>query len=128
MSFAAFQSLPPITEDPRETNTALPSPSGSIRRPIECLDVRSLDARSLIDFHRHFMDSMALRKLKLHTFHDVVDVCQVGDTFPGIRWLWLPSVHLPSGSAHPKQVEMVLESPFLLTNRYVILKKIFWVG
>jgi len=52
------------------------------------------------------MDPTALRKLKLHTFHDVVDVCQVGDTFPWITWLWLPTVHLASGSAHPKQVEM----------------------
>lgn len=111
LSFAVFQDLPPITEDPREANTALPSPSGSIRRPIECLDVRSLDAKSLVDFHRHFMDSTSLRKLKLHTFHDVSDVCQVGDVFSGITWLWLPTVHLPSGSLHPQPLEIVSIRP-----------------
>ncbi|KAF9451189.1 hypothetical protein P691DRAFT_663836 [Macrolepiota fuliginosa MF-IS2] len=106
LSFAIFQPLPPITEDPREANTRLPSPSGCVRRPIESLDVRSLDARALVDLHRHFMDSTTLRKLKLHTFRDVIDVCQVGDAFYGITWLWLPNVHLPSGSAHPKTVEL----------------------
>ncbi|KAJ3567547.1 hypothetical protein NP233_g6299 [Leucocoprinus birnbaumii] len=106
MTFAVFQNLPPITEDPRETNTVIPTPSGSIKRPIECLDVRSLDARSLLDFHQYFLDSTKLRKLKLHTFYDVSDVCQVGDTFPEITWLWLPNAHLPSASAHPKAVEL----------------------
>ncbi|KXN86708.1 hypothetical protein AN958_09699 [Leucoagaricus sp. SymC.cos] len=119
-SFAVFQDLPPISEDPRETNAVLPTPSGSIRRPIECLDVRSLDAHALLDFHPYFMDSTKLRKLKLHTFYDVVDVCQVGDTFPAITWLWLPNNHLPTGSLHPKALE--LEDIYTIVSHFPSLE------
>jgi len=112
LSFATFQNLllPPIPEVQRETSSLLSAPSRSIKRPIECLDIRSLDARSLLAFHQYFLDSTKLRKLKLHAFHDVSDVCQVGDTFPGITWLWLPSAHLPSGAVHPKAIELVCRS------------------
>jgi len=112
LSFATFQNLllPPIPEVQRETSSLLSAPSCSIKRPIECLDIRSLDARSLLAFHQYFLDSTKLRKLKLHTFHDVSDVCQVGDTFPEIIWLWLPNTHLPSGAVHPKAIELVCRS------------------
>lgn len=130
LSFAVFQNLPSITEDPREMNTVLPTPSGTIRRPIECLDVRSLDARSLLDFHQYFLDSRKLRKLKLHTFYDVSDVCQVGDTFPEVTWLWLPNAHLPSGSAHPKAIE--LEDLYTIVSHFphleVLRGQAAWTG
>ena len=129
LSFAVFQNFPSTTEDPRETSSVLPVPSGSIKRPIECLDIRSLDARSLLDLHQYFLDSTKLRKLKLHAFYDVSDVCQVGDTFPEIIWLWLPNSYLPSGAAHPKAIELVCRL-LVYTHRLaihcrVIFRKIF---
>ena len=111
LSFAVFQNLLPEVQ--RETSSLSSAPSCSIKRPIECLDIRSLDARSLLAFHRYFLDSTKLRKLKLHTFHDVSDVCQVGDTFPEITWLWLPNTHLPSGAVHPKAIELVCHSLYI---------------
>jgi hypothetical protein len=75
-----------------------------ILRPIESLDILSLDARALLDLK--CLDRTCLRKLRLHTFRDISTLYEVAEAFPNIEWLSLPSVHLPSDSPHPMAVSM----------------------
>jgi len=68
-------------------------------RPIESLDVYSLDAHTLLELR--CVDKKTLRKLKLHSFGDMCVLHELAAQFPNIEWLWLPSVHLPTNAVHP---------------------------
>lgn len=74
-------------------------------RPLECLDIQSLDAQSL--FELRSIDRMSLRKLKLHSFGALSSVHLLADVFPFLTWLSLPSHHLPPGAGHPASVSLV---------------------
>ena len=105
--FPVSQNLLPIAEDQRETSSLLSATPCCVKRPIECLDVYLLNARWLLSLHRFFLDSTKLRKLKLYSFHEVSDVCRVGDTFPEITWLWLQKDYVPPGAVRAKALELV---------------------
>ena len=82
--------------------TPASDPPPAIVRCIENLDIRSLDAQTLLDLK--FLDKQALRRLRLHTICDISTLHEIAATFPNIEWLSLPSIHLPSDAAHPLQV------------------------
>jgi len=68
-------------------------------RPIESLDVYSLDAQTLLELR--CVHKKTLRKLKLHSFGDMSILHELAAQFPNIEWLCLPSVHLPTDALHP---------------------------
>ncbi|KAF8159886.1 hypothetical protein B0H34DRAFT_655070 [Crassisporium funariophilum] len=70
-----------------------------ILRPIESLDVYSLDAQTLVELK--CLNRTSLRKLKLHSFGNMDTLREVAEYFPNIEWLSLPSHHLPTDSVHP---------------------------
>ncbi|KAF8972701.1 hypothetical protein BDZ97DRAFT_852074 [Flammula alnicola] len=94
----------PVTVSTPVPAEPIPAPAGILRR-IENLDAFSLDAQNLLDLK--FLQPESLRRLKLHTFGDISTLHQIAETFPNIEWLSLPTMHLPSGAAHPIPVEKV---------------------
>jgi len=81
---------------PVEQPPAVPQ---KILRPIECLDVYSLDAQTLLELQ--CLDKKTLRKLKLHSFGNMSTLHELAAHFCNIEWLSLPSVHLPTNAVHP---------------------------
>ena len=79
-------------------------------RPIESLDVYCLNAQSLLELR--CVDKKTLRKLKLHSFGDMSTLHELAAEFRNIEWLYLPSLHLPSNSAHPIPLTKVSFSSF----------------
>ncbi|KAF8993773.1 hypothetical protein BDQ17DRAFT_1392538 [Cyathus striatus] len=73
--------------------------SQTVRRPLECLDVMSVDAEMLIRLQS--LDRDALKKLRLHNLGDIEDMQHLAQLFPSITWLSLPSHHLPPGGILP---------------------------
>ena len=74
-------------------------------RPIESLDVYSLDAQTLLELR--CVDKKTLRKLKLHSFGDMSILHELAVQFPNIEWLCLPSFHLPTNAVHPIPITKV---------------------
>ena len=82
-----------------------PTPDPPALRPLECLDVRSVDAQTLATFKT--FDRMSLRRLRLHTLGDLQSIHQLAEFFPNITWLSFPAVHLPKDAIHPANVKLV---------------------
>ena len=76
-----------------------------LQRKIEELDIRSLDAQTLLDLK--FIEKQSLKRLKLHTFGDISTLHEIAAAFPNIEWLHLPGYHLPTDLPHPKRVTRV---------------------
>lgn len=74
-------------------------------RPIECLDVYSLDAQTLLELR--CVDRKTIRKLKLHFFGNISTLHELAVHFPNIEWLYLPSFHLPTNAVHPIPISKV---------------------
>jgi len=87
-----------------------------IRRKIENLDIYSLDAHTLLELK--CIDPSTLRRLKLSSFDGLDTLREIGDTFPNIEWLLLPSMYMPPDSLYPIPVSKVyFSSVVLLVNQ-----------
>ena len=84
---------------PQRLTLSTPTPDPPVLRPLECLDVRSVDAQTLASFKT--FDRMSLRRLRLHMLGDLQSIHQLAEFFPNITWLSLPAVHLPKDAIHP---------------------------
>jgi len=87
----------PVTAVPAPVPVEPPAPQKP--RLIECLDVSSLDAQTLLEMR--CVDKKTLRKLNLHSFGDMSTLHELAAHFRNIEWLSLPSVHLPTDAVHP---------------------------
>ena len=99
----------PVTAAPAPVPVEPPAPQ--IPRPIECLDVYSLDAQTLLEME--CVDKKTLRKLKLHSFGNMSTLHELAAHFRNIEWLSLPSVHLPTDAVHPIPITKVGFFPLL---------------
>ncbi|EDR03957.1 uncharacterized protein LACBIDRAFT_306699 [Laccaria bicolor S238N-H82] len=81
------------------------APDPPVLHPLECLDVRSVDAQTLASFKT--FDRMSLRRLRLHMLGDLQSIHQLAEFFPNITWLSLPAVHLPKDTIHPANVKLI---------------------
>lgn len=89
---------------PQQLTLSTPTPGPPVLRPLECLDVRSVDAQTLASFKT--FDRMSLRRLRLHMLGDLHSIHQLAEFFPNITWLSLPAVHLPKDAIHPANVKL----------------------
>lgn len=80
---------------PVQPNTTAPQTP----RPVESLDVISLDAETLLELQ--CVDKKTLRKLKLHSFGSMSTLHELAAHFCNIEWLSLPSSCLPIDAVHP---------------------------
>jgi hypothetical protein len=92
----------PVTAAPA---SVLPTAVPQKLRPIESLDVYSLDARALLELR--CVHRKTLRKLKLHALGDLSILHELAAQFPNIEWLYLPTCHLPSNAIHPVPITKV---------------------
>ena len=90
---------------PKRMTLSTPTPDTAVVRPLECLDVRFVDAQTLASFKT--FDRMSLRRLRLHMLGDLKSIHQLAEFFPNITWLSLPAVHLPKDAIHPANVKLV---------------------
>ena len=90
---------------PQRPTLSTPTPDPPVLRPLEYLDVRSVDAQTLASFKT--FDRMSLRRLRLHMLGDLQSIHQLAEFFPNITWLSLPAVHLPKDAIHPANVKLV---------------------
>ena len=81
---------------PQQLTLSTPTPDSPVLRPLEYLDVRSVDAQTLASFKT--FDRMSLRRLRLHMLGDLQSIHQLAEFFPNITWLSLPAVQI--GRAH----------------------------
>ncbi|EDR05232.1 uncharacterized protein LACBIDRAFT_329924 [Laccaria bicolor S238N-H82] len=88
---------------PQRLTLPMPTPDPPVLCPLECLDVRSVDAQTLASFKT--FDRMSLRRLRLHMLGDLHSIHQLAEFFPNITWLSLPAVHLPKDAIHPANEE-----------------------
>ena len=89
----------------QRSTLSTPTPDPPVLHPLECLDVRSVDAQTLASFKT--FDQMSLRRLRLHMLRDLQSIHQLAKFFPNITWLSLPAVHLPKDAIHPANVKLV---------------------
>ena len=80
-------------------------PDPLVLRPLECLDVHSVDAQTLASFKT--FDRMSLRWLRLYMLGDLQSIHQLAEFFPNMTWLSLLAVHLPNDAIHPANVKLV---------------------
>lgn len=90
---------------PQQITFSTPTPDPPVLRPLEYLDVRSVDAQTLSSFKT--FDRMSLRRLRLHMLGDLHSIHQLAEFFPNITWLSLPAVHLPKDAIHSANVKLV---------------------
>ena len=108
----------PVTAAPAPPVPVEPTAAPQEPRPIESLDVYSLDAQTLLELR--CVQKKTLRKLKLHSFGDMSVLHELAAQFPNIEWLSLPSFHLPSNAIHPVSITKVSFS-FRLTPQPTVL-------
>ena len=84
---------------PQRLTLSTPTPDPPVLRPLEYLDVRSVDAQTL--------DRMSLRRLRLHMLGDLQSIHQLAEFFLNITWLSLPAVYLAKDAIHPANVKLV---------------------
>lgn len=107
----------PVTAAPAPV-LAEPTAAPQKPRPIESLDVHSLDAQTLLELR--CVQKKTLRKLKLHSFGDMSILHELAAQFPNIEWLCLPSFYLPTNAIHPVSITKVRFS-FCLTRQPTVL-------
>ena len=90
---------------PQRSTLSTPMPDPPVLHPLECLDVRSVDAQTLTSFKT--FDQMSLRRLRLHMLGDLQFIHQLAEFFPNITWLSLPAVHLFKDASQPANVKLV---------------------
>ena len=90
---------------PQRLTLSTSTPDPPVLRPLECLDVRSVDAQTLASFKT--FDRMSLRRLRLHMLGDLQSIHQLAEFFPNITWLSLPAINLPTDAIHPANVKLV---------------------
>ena len=90
---------------PQRTMLSTPTPGSPVLRPLEYLDMCSVNAQTLASFKT--FDRMSLRRLRLHMLGDLQSIHQLAEFFPNITWLSLPAVHLPKDAIHSANVKLV---------------------
>ena len=64
----------------QQMTLSTPTLDPPVLRPLECLDVRSVDAQTLASFKT--FDRMSLRRLRLHMLGDLQSIHQLAECFP----------------------------------------------
>ena len=101
---------------PQRMTLSTPMPDPPVLDPLECLDVRSVDAQTLASFKT--FDRMSRRRLRSRTLGDLQSIAEF---FPNITWLSLPAVHLPKHAIQPANVKLVRNPQ---NHRYLLMNLI----
>ncbi|KAF8074554.1 hypothetical protein FPV67DRAFT_1473979 [Lyophyllum atratum] len=102
----------PASPPPSQPRDEPESEGGSMRRPIEALDIWGLAASRLATSRT--LDPSALRSLRLEHVGPLESIYALAARFTGITWLSMPAHHLTLGDMYPALIRLVSGfSPFV---------------